>query len=152
MITESGRIVAIENDCLWVETIQRSTCESCAAEKGCGQSLVSKWGGRTSFIRVLLQGRDCSHYALHDEVTVGIPEDVVAAGSILVYLTPLLTLLLGAGCGHWLGLAEPGVIFLAVLGLALGGGLVRWHSFVHRDDERMQPVLLDGTEAVRWQS
>ncbi len=152
MITETGRIVAIDPDCLWVETIQRSTCESCAAEKGCGQSMVAKWGGPTSFIRVLLEGRDPSSYRLYDSVTVGIPEEVIARGSMLVYLTPLLGLLAGVLLAEWLAGGEGVVMSLAALGFVLGAGLVRWHSHRYRNDRRVQPVLLDGEEAISWAS
>lgn len=150
MITEAGRIVAIDSECLWVETIQRSTCQSCSAEKGCGQSLVAKWGGKTSFIRVLLEGRDASRYQLHDEVTIGIPDAVVANGSLLVYLTPLVGMMVALFTAEWFSLPEGGVIALSALGLLSGGLLVRWHSHRHRNDRRVQPVLLDDTEPVTW--
>lgn len=150
MITETGRIVAIDQQCLWVETIQRSTCESCSAEKGCGQSLVAKWGGKTSFIRVLLDGRDPSVYQLHEEVTVGIPEAVVANGSLLVYLTPLVGMMVAVFLAESVGLPEGGVISLAALGLLLGGAAVRWHSYRYRNDCRVQPVLVDAEAPVQW--
>lgn len=150
MITETGRVAAVGDDCLWVETIQTSTCESCAAEKGCGQRLVAKWGGKTSFIRVLLEGRDPSSYALHDSVTIAIPDDVVANGSLLVYMTPLLSMLIGLLFAQWLALPELGVIALSLSGLLLGGVAVRFHSYLRRDDRRVQPVLVDGLEPLNW--
>jgi len=150
VITESGRVVAVEDNCLWVETIQRSTCESCSAQKGCGQSLVAKWDGKTSFIRVLLDGRSPSGFQLHDKVMVGIPERVVANGSLLVYMTPLLSMMLALALGHWLQLGELGSICVAVLGFLVGGALVRIHSYQQRNDSRVQPVLLDGEQALQW--
>lgn len=152
MITETGRIVAIDKQCLWVETIQRSTCESCSAEKGCGQSLIAKWGGKTSFIRVLLEGRDPAAYEVHDEVTIGISDSVVANGSLLVYLTPLVAMMAAIFMAEWAGFDEAGVIVVAVLGLVLGGVAVRWHSYRYRNDRRVQPVLMDGHEPVQWAS
>lgn len=150
MITETGRVVAIDAECLWVETIQRSTCQSCSAEKGCGQSLIAKWDGKTSFIRVLLEGRDPGQYQLHDEITIGIPDAVVANGSLLVYLTPLVSMVAALFAAELLRLAEGGVIALTALGLVTGGLLVRWHSHRHRNDRRVQPILLDGVEPVSW--
>ena len=150
MITETGRVVGVEKDCLWVETIQSSTCDACSAQKGCGQSLIAKWDGNTSFIRVLLQGRDPADYHLHDTITVGIPEQVVANGSLLVYLTPLLVMMAGLMFGHWMQLGEGANILLALLGLVAGGLLVRLHSAVHRDDERVQPVIVDDMKPVNW--
>jgi len=148
MITETGRVVAVEDDGLWVETIQRSTCNSCAAEKGCGQSLVAKWGGHTSYLRVLLDGRSPEGFHVNDEVKIGIQEDVVVKGSLFVYLVPLLLLVLGAWLGqNWL-FSEGAAIGGALLGLLAGAGLVKWHAKATRNDRRLQPVLLDSTTTV----
>jgi sigma-E factor negative regulatory protein RseC len=149
MILEKGRIVAVESDSLWVETIQRSTCNSCSAEPGCGQSLMAKLSGHSSYLRVLLEGRDAAHYHLGDEIQIGVPEDVVATGSLLVYLTPLFTMLLGSGLAHQLFANEGGTILAAFLGLCAGGLLVRWQAYRTRNDRRLQPVLVDEQEVVR---
>ena len=151
MITETGRIVAIENDSLWVETIQRSTCQSCAAEKGCGQGLVARWGGHTSHLRVLLEGRDAANYALDDQDTIAVPEAIIANGSLLVYLLPLLTMLaatLSASMAAW---SEGAIILCAALGLLAGGGAVRLLSRRLHNDRRVQPVLVDNWQPVQWQ-
>lgn len=148
MISETGRIVAIESDGLWVETIQRSTCGSCAAQKGCGQSLMSRLLGHTSYLWVLLEGRDPADYRLDQEIQIGVPEAVVVKGSLFVYLTPLLAMLAGAGIaqGVWAsdGLSAAG----ALLGLLVGGAVVRWRAHQTRYDPRLQPVLLDEREPV----
>lgn len=143
MIKESGRVVAVETDSLWVETIQRSTCNSCAAEKGCGQSLLAKWGNQKAYLRVLLKGRDPQQFQIDDRVELGIPEDVIVSGSLFVYLTPLILMILSAWVGQtWWG-SDLAAMLAGVLGLALGGLLVRWQAYRQRDDERLQPVLLD---------
>ena len=53
MIRETGTVVAIEDNGVWVETIQQSACQTCVAEKGCGQRLIAKVTGNTTAIRVL---------------------------------------------------------------------------------------------------
>jgi sigma-E factor negative regulatory protein RseC len=143
MIIETGRIVAVETDGLWVETIQRSTCGTCAAEKGCGQSLMARLTGHTSYLRVLLQGRDPEGYHLGDEVQIGVPEDVVVTGSLLVYLLPLLAMILFSGAAHHLLGYEGLTILMALIGLLAGAMLVRWRAHVTRNDSRLQPVLID---------
>ena len=56
MLTESGRVVAVNDSTVWVETIQQSTCGQCAARKGCGQSMLSKmYDGRRHHIEVPIQ-------------------------------------------------------------------------------------------------
>ena len=152
MIIETGRIVAIEADGLWVETIQRSTCGTCAAEKGCGQSLMARLAGHTSYLRVLLQGRDPARYHLGDEVQIGVPESVVVNGSLFVYLLPLLAMILFSGIAHQL-LAHEGLTALAAfIGLLAGALIVRWRAHVTRNDSRLQPVLIDERQFLTLRS
>ncbi len=150
MITESGRIVSIEEDCLWVETILRSACESCSAQKGCGQSMVAKWSGNTNLIRVLLNGRTSEGLLPQDCVTIGIPERVVANGSLFVYMTPLVGMILALIAGGWVGVGELGSVLLAVVGFCFGALFVRLHCALHKDDAEVQPVLLDDEAPVQW--
>ena len=96
MILETGTVVAVEADSLWVETIQRSTCEACAAEKGCGQRVLSKLTGKTNRIRVLFGAQSPKKVSPGQSVTIGIPEDVIVSGSILVYLLPVVAAVIGA--------------------------------------------------------
>lgn len=145
-----GRIVAIDKGRLWVETIQSSTCNSCSAQKGCGQGALSKWTGKTVRIPVLLEGRSPTQYSLHDEIEVGVPENVVAGGSLFVYLTPLVFLVLGALALQWCFASELASILGALIGLVVGGFLVRWHSDANQFDARLQPVIIDGVEPLLW--
>lgn len=145
MLVETGRVVAVEPDGVWVETIRRSTCGSCAAQKGCGHGIVNRISeGRRSLIRALpgkLSPADC---AVDDQVQISIPEEVILKGSLVVYILPLLAMLAGAAVGTYTlpfgadGAAAAG----AVAGFALGLVLVRWHARAHRADPRLQPVLL----------
>lgn len=148
MITETGRIVAIESSGLWVETIQRSTCGSCAAQKGCGQSLMSRLLGHTSYLWVLLEGRDAAQYQLGQEIQIGVPETVVVKGSLFVYLVPLFFMLAAAGVADTVTQSDGWSAVGAMLGLLTGGLLVRWRAHQTRFDRRLQPVLLDEREPV----
>jgi len=142
MIEEYGTVVRIERDAIWVETLQKSACGSCRAQKGCGQHVLGKvFSSRTS-IRVLLSDVAAETISLEQQVTIGIPEEVVVKASLMVYLTPLLLLLLGALAGFWLHASDGFAVAGAVAGLLIGGAVVRWHAWAHRDDPRFQPVLL----------
>lgn len=149
MIVETGKIVAIEAQGVWVETITRSVCGSCKAEKGCGQSLMSKWGGSAPYLWVLLEGRDPGQYAIGDEISIGLHEDMVVKASLLAYVMPLLLLVGGAVLGKVLWGSDNASAICAVAGLLLGGVLLRWHSAVSRYDRRLQPVLVDERQALR---
>lgn len=152
MILETGRVVAIEADGLWVETIQRSTCNSCRAEQGCGQSMMAKLSGHTSYLRVLLQGRDAAQYHLGEEVQIGVPEDVIANGSLFVYLVPLIAMLLCSGLAEWQFAHEGLTILAGLIGLISGGVVIKWRAYQTRDDSRLQPVLIDNLEPLKFSS
>lgn len=152
MIIESGRIVSVESDGIWVETIQKTACNSCRAEKGCGQRLINKWDGHTSYIWVLLEGRNPAQYRNGDEIKIGVPEDVIAKGAILVYLLPLLTLLLATLAAHISMENELLTTLSGFAGLAAGGLMVRWHSWRNRCNPRLQPVLIDDRQTLHFHS
>jgi len=145
MLIESGRVVALDKNGLWVETIRRSTCGSCAVQKGCGHGLMNRLGdGRRSYVRVLPGDIPLEHCAVDDEVEIGIPEDVLLRGSLLVYIMPLAVMLLGAACGSQVGTGDGDLMAAAgaVVGFCLGIGAVRSHAWLHRNDPRLQPTLV----------
>ena len=148
MLQEMGRIVAVESDALWVETIQQSTCGSCSAQKGCGQSLLSKIGIKPTYIRVLLEGRDAAHYKVDSSVTIGIPNDIILKSSLFVYFTPILLMLVFAGIAHTTMNSEGLSILGGLLGFLVGGGVIRYHSRISKDNPRLQPVLIDNRQTI----
>ena len=146
MLTETGRIVAIQEDGVWVETIRSSTCGACSLQKGCGHGLLSRIGeGRRGYIKVLPGTLALSDCAVNDRVRISIPEEVILRGSAVVYMVPLLSMLLGAGlsAGLWPDGADLGAMLGALLGLGAGLALVRWHAWRHRYDSSLQPTLLE---------
>ena len=140
MILETGVVVAVESDGLWVETIQKSACEVCVAEKGCGQKFLSKLAGKTVSIRVLRNKMSAEQYSVGQSVTIGIPEDVIVMASLLVYLLPIFAAIGGA----WLfSGSDLQAVAGALGGLVLGGLVVNLHSVRKRDDVRFNPVLIE---------
>lgn len=151
MLTESGRVVGIETDSLWVETIRRSTCGACKAQQGCGHGLIHRISdGKRGYIRALPGERSIEDYCIGDQVLISIPEEVILRGSFVAYLMPLITMLVGAvAAAQWLpGNEDLVAIVGAVGGLALGFVLVYWHGAHHRRDPDFQPVLLTVTPSL----
>jgi sigma-E factor negative regulatory protein RseC len=145
MLTESGRVVGFESDGLWVETIRRSTCGTCSAQKGCGHGLLNRISeGKRGYIRCLPGEHPLEHYNIDDQVLISIPEEVILRGSFIAYVLPLVGMLAGAfATAHWLpGNEDLLAVAGAVGGLLLGYALVRWHGVRHRRDPVFQPVLL----------
>ena len=136
----------MESDGLWVETIRKSTCGSCAAQKGCGHGLLNRlYDGRRGLVRVLpgdLALQDCR---VHDEVRISIPEEVILRGSMIAYVMPLLCMLGGAALAVQVFTGSEDVLAAcgALAGLGLGFGLLRWHARRHHNDANFQPVLVE---------
>ncbi|WPC06279.1 SoxR reducing system RseC family protein [Pseudomonas benzenivorans] len=140
MIEESGRVVAVEAGAVWVETLRKSTCSSCSVSAGCGQGVLERLGvgGRRGHVRAL---SDLS-LSVGDAVVIGIREDLLVRGSLLVYLVPLMGLFAAALLAERMALSEPLVVLCAFAGLALAALGVRWRSARAAGDPALQPVVL----------
>ena len=90
MIEERARVVAIEDGQLLLEAQTSSACGACAVKQGCGTSVLSKWLGR-KFTR--FQAPNTVNARVGDEVVVGLAEDAMLKGSLMVYLLPLLAMI-----------------------------------------------------------
>ena len=142
MVKETTTIVAIEPGYLWVEGVQSSTCGSCTARAGCGHRLLAGIKAQTSRLRVLLSTDDKTDYKIGEELQISIPDDVVVKSSLFIYLFPLLGLLLAAGMAdYWFG-KELVTISAGIIGLAVGGVLVRVISDHLRNESRFQPSVI----------
>jgi sigma-E factor negative regulatory protein RseC len=143
VLEETGTVVAIEEDAVVVETLQKSACGSCGAQQGCGQHTLGKILKTSTRIRVLLQNQSATSIRLGQQVRIGIPEGVVASGALVAYLLPLVLLLVCAWLGfQWLPL-DSFSAFFGLVGLFAGGGIVRWLALRNRDNPNIQPVLLE---------
>ena len=140
MILETATVTSVESDALWVEAVQKSACETCSAQKGCGTAVLSKLSGRTNRIRVVRQQSQNQSYQVGQQVTIAIPEDVVVLGSLGAYMVPLT----GSLVGLWLmGSSDLSSVIGASLGLGLGGWIVSRYNRKLRNDPRINPVLFD---------
>ena len=148
MITERGKVVAVETDGIWVETANQSACSRCSARKGCGQSLLAQVDGHRSYIKAALNGHNTEDFRDGDLVTIGVHETAVIRGSLIVYCLPLMGLIGGATLGNTVSLSEPGVVALAATGLTLAALGVRWFSRFYSDDERFQPVVVSQSPKI----
>ncbi|HLA30154.1 MAG TPA: SoxR reducing system RseC family protein [Pseudomonas sp.] len=140
MIEERGRVVAVEPGAVWVETLRKSTCSSCSVKAGCGQGLLEQLGssGRRGYVRAL----SSLQLQVGDAVVIGVREDLLVRGSLLLYLVPLLGLFAAAVLAEHLHLSEPMVILSGLAGLFAACLLVRWRSQQTADDPALQPVVL----------
>jgi len=150
MLKETGRVVAVESNFVWVETIPSSLCGKCAARKGCGQGVLASITGHRGLVRALespsLQASDCS---VNDEVEIELPESSVLKGSMLVYLAPLLFAIAAVLLAQSFG--ELAIVGAFVAGLGCGFAAVRlaprWLGGVEAFEPRLASVVT-GTVGV----
>ncbi len=147
MIEEHAQVIALENNDVWVETQRRSACGQCAANKGCGTATLAKvLGNKRSRVRTL--NPQATSVAIGDEVIIGINEQALVRGSLVVYTVPLLMLFVFGFLGQLLStqllMTNQDIlpIVLGLSGLLLGFVWVRRFTRQIADDVRYQPVLL----------
>jgi len=144
MIEERARVVAIEDDQLLLEAETRAACNACAARQGCGTSVLSKWVGR-KFTR--FQAQNTINAQVGDEVVVGLAEEAMLKGSVVVYLLPLLAMIGFALLADSLISADSGsrdllVLISAVAGFALMLVISRLFLSTGSNKSKLTPVVL----------
>lgn len=112
MIEETGRVVAVDGDSAWVETVRAGGCGRCSEPGGCGNAAPSR--RRPAHLRVALT----QPVAVGDTVVVGIAEGAFMAGVFSAYVLPLGGLVAGAVLA---GTLLPATGDAATLGGAIGG-------------------------------
>ncbi|MBI3186568.1 MAG: SoxR reducing system RseC family protein [Gammaproteobacteria bacterium] len=144
MIEERAQVVAVEGDNVLVQTQRQSSCGGCAVKSGCGTSVLAGIVGQKMTQLTLPNTLGAKP---GDEVLLGMAEHALVAGSLLMYVLPLLMLMLGALGGELLvtqlGMdAELTPIVGGVLGFVLAIWLVRGLLRKSATGRHMQPVML----------
>ncbi|WP_163835049.1 SoxR reducing system RseC family protein [Spartinivicinus ruber] len=119
MVEEHGIVTAIDNDGrAWVETNRQSVCGQCSANKGCGHQLLNKLqSSRQAAIVASVKVRSQYSLQVGDTVVIGIPENTLVKGSLLVYLLPLVFMLFICWLLKWQGYQEQVTILLGFVSL-----------------------------------
>lgn len=154
MIEETGKVISLDSGKVWVEIVRQSACNSCAAQKGCGHSVLDKiYEGR----RHQVMASTDIKLEVGDEVILGVSENIVFKGSFMLYLVPLLSTL----GGMWLaGMLTTVVNFhqdvLSALGAGVGIGVGAWfirrHSNSNKDNANYLPTVMRCVSKVSNQS
>lgn len=142
MIEESGKVVALEGDYVWVETMREAACNACTAKSGCGQSVLEKAAlGKKHHIRAL----STLKVEFGDEVVIGIEEPVILLSAVIIYLLPLLFLFAMVSIAVLLWGSSDAVVGVSgFAGLSAGFLVARWYSYRNRFNKHHQPVILRG--------
>ena len=143
MIEEQAQVVDIKGDQLVLQAQTKSACGSCAANKGCGTSVLSKVVGR-KFSH--FQARNDVGASVGDTVIVGISEDALLKGSAMIYIVPIMTMLFFALMAEFL--LTPAqhhdliVAVSALTGLAAGSVVARGYFHRRSRTQMYSPVVL----------
>lgn len=155
-LTETGRVVALESDAVWVEADRSAACGKCAARAGCGQGALSGLL-QSSKGRVRATSGDTLDAAscrLGDEVLIQVPESTLLGGTLLIYGAPLaagasLSILVARWGDLWSALAFAGGLLAAfamlrLVSLKAGGVLpgLAEPRLAARSTNQAEPLLL----------
>lgn len=118
---ETGRVVALERDAVWIETAEKSSCGSCAAKQACGQNLLSSmYPERARQLKVSIVEHSGAMPKLHDEVSFELPDNALLFGALRVYLVPLAAMILAPlVLTNWTA-SELALIISSMIGLGVG--------------------------------
>ncbi|AEY00680.1 hypothetical protein GU3_04615 [Oceanimonas sp. GK1] len=137
MIEEIATVTAVHSGGVEVRCFSKSACGQCRQRSTCGTGLVSGALPERNHQFVI-----ATELVLKpgEQVRIGIPEQSLITGALLVYLLPLLCLLTGGLVAGWAGLGEGASILGALAGGGLGFGLAA--RLAQRRGRRDQPVIL----------
>lgn len=144
MIEEQAQVIAVKGDRLILQAQTQSACGSCSASQGCGTSLLSKVIGR-KFTR--FQAENNVNAMVGDVVVVGIPEDALLKGSLVMYIVPVFAMLIFALLADFFLLAATQsrdlmIAISAIIGLVFGSLLSRWYFQRRSSIQLFSPVIL----------
>lgn len=144
MLTESAKVIAIDEDGLWVETLKQSACGACSAKSGCGQQLLATYMRDMSCIKArFLGGRTQQIWKLGDDVEIGVEENALVVNALLVYLLPLISLLVFAALAQTLALPEILVALSGFSGLFIAAVLTKYiHPYMLTSKFRSLDVVV----------
>jgi len=147
MIVEQGLVVEKSEQFIWVETVRKSSCQSCAARGGCGQSVLSQLMDESKQFQkniIKVEAADNS-LVTGDNVSIAIDERALIRMSALVYGLPVLFLFLFSGLSQWLGFSEGVTVVFGASGLALALWVTRRVMKSWSCDTKYKPALFDGS-------
>ncbi|PCK08502.1 MAG: transcriptional regulator [Alteromonadaceae bacterium] len=155
MLKESGKVVAVDPDGLWIETLRQSACNSCSASKGCGQKLLAKSTSLATHTHIKAEFTDESrdhNWQVGDTAELGMDEQAFLTGALLSYILPLILMIFFSWLGSEINFesrsggngfySEVAAFLGAVLGLAIGGFGVKHHSTRSKQNPLYTPVVL----------
>lgn len=138
-IEEQGVVVAADDAWATVRVERKSTCGSCSARSGCGNGVLAQVLGRRELV---LRLANTQNLRSGDRVILGVRDDALVSGALVMYLLPLFGLMLFPAMVAALfpALHDGWMIPAGIAGFALGLAAVR--RWMRGQGRRFDPVLL----------
>ncbi|WP_241606747.1 SoxR-reducing system protein RseC [Rosenbergiella epipactidis] len=139
MMREWATVVSWDQGVATLHTEAKTTCNSCSARKGCGSQMLNKLGPKNAHV---MQVNSDKPLQPGQRIELGIKESSLLSSALMVYITPLVGLFIGAGSlQYWFNtdMASAGG---ALLG-GVGGFLIaKLLSKTLGEKHAFQPVIL----------
>lgn len=141
MLEEQVKVVAVDHQGVWVESVKVSACAACQSKSSCSQGMMSDMLGSKP---VVINVENPSNLVVNalDQAIIGIEEKAFLNMSLLQYLLPIVFMFFAGFAASQYLLAEPWVILCSVLGLLAGLGGVRFVSRWLARTSNYHPILL----------
>lgn len=139
MLEEHGVVVKVEDEFAWIQTQRHNACGHCHSKDSCGTASLSQvLGQKTTYVKVL----NALSARVGDNVVVGLEEQALLRGSLVIYFLPLLCLFAAAIFAETWFQFEPLTMLFGIAGLVAGLFWVKRITANMADDARYQPVIL----------
>ncbi len=144
MIEEEAQVVEIKGSQVILQARTQSACGNCSASKGCGTSVLAKVIGR-KFTR--FQAENNVGAKIGDTVVVGISEDALLRGSLVMYIIPILGMLFFSLLANYLlasSIDSLDLIIAAsgIMGLIFGSLIAKSYFQRQSSAQHFTPVVL----------
>ena len=145
MIEERAVILSLESQTsaadstATLEIERKIACGLCGQTRGCGNSI---WGKLFAHQSTAFKAQNCINAKVGDSVIVGINESALLKSALLLYITPLASMLIGAILATQIYDTNGYAMLGALVGLVLGFVWVKGHTMSNSYFKLQQPVIL----------
>lgn len=143
MIKNLAQIERLDANYIIVSCQQQSSCKACAARSSCGTGVLSNvMPSRKHEFQVARPTSLTPQAKIGDWIEIGLEEESLIKGALLLYVMPLISMLIFAIVGLWLTDSETGSIIFSLLGLSSGLLVARHQSKSMVDKSSYKPVFV----------
>ena len=139
MIEETAVVVDVGEQRLLLETQRKSVCQSCSVKSGCGTSTLAKVVGKRS---AQFSVDKTLNVKVGDTVVVGMDENALVQGSLLIYFLPLMVMMLVGVLAEYAFANEPITILSVIGGFVVAMIMVRFIFLNSHLKSTVQPHLI----------